>query len=1364
MSLTRSSVFYCLFASLVLTFSVVYTYTRVNGGSTAYAATSSTLNFQGRLLQSNGAVVPDGYYNIEFKLYDGGTDSGPAGVGQPNAGTLLWTETYYDSNGVTAGNDNRLRVINGYFTANLGSLTSYPGTVKWDQEHWITMNVGDSTQTATPAWDGEMLASGSARTKLTAVPYAFSAAQARKLIDEQLSGTGTLEFLALTANRTISLPDADGTVLLDSTGFANDGNSFAGTATLGTNDTNDLILETGGVEGLRIDQDGDVGIGTLADAVEALEVNGGIKLGNTSNTNAGTLRWTGTDFEGYNGSGWVSLTSGGGTTIVGGASANFVSGLANVGANITGTPVEMLLFTTATAVSNTIGVTGFTAPADGSFSTCLVKNTANITGGTLDLRWRVNGVSVGAAVCSMNNGANNRQSSSVVDPGVVTFLAGDTIGVAFDTVGMAPTTNDFTAYWSVIYETAGSGGNGFVQGGNSFGAVGTLGTTDANGLNIITNGNTRLSFTSTGDATFNDALTVNSGGLTVVAGGLTVTGNSSIAGTLSGLTGISLASGDLDLNNGSILNAGPDITAVAGIEIASSGSGDIALTSASGVIDFNGNLWRRVSTGTTTIQLNDASDTTLAVTNTGAGVANLDVEGLVTATGFSGSGAGLTSLDGSNISTGTVADGRLSSNAALLNGGQTFSALTNFSSGLVVGNTASATSGAIRFTGSDFEGYDGLSWVSLTSGGGGGGGNVTTVVKTANEVENSGVNATATLQPDDELLFPVGASETWSFRYVVQANAAATPDIKFAVNAPAGSTCVVAVSNVEDTVGVSNLGCGVSSGIMVSTGADEIYEIVGTVVTAGTAGNVTLQWAQNTPDAANVTVYAGSFVNAHPLSIYTAPPSSVYIQGGNSFGGTAILGTADANGLQLVTNGTSRLSFSATGDAIFSGDVQFNAGGTFDGALTANGGLTIGDNPADGLSIVSSNVTITNGLNFDSNTFVIDSTDNQIGINTSSAENRLTINAPSTVDASAQVSIFTDGVNNKALILQRTVGQIASLFEVQDESGNALSRINQDGGIVLGRNSFTNGSIIFNNSSNSFTSSFVPGALTADRTITLPNASGVVCLDSNNCSYIELASGTQQTDSSNNDLISINKTSATGNLLTLERNGTGVFTVFNDGALELQLDSANALSVLNSSGTSLFNVDTLTNTVQVGGLTADGSGVLFVLDEKNTAGDPAGVNGASYYNSDSGYMRCYENNVWQNCNTSGYVEYTFSAAANTWTNQPAADTEFMATQFRLLTDLSSSREFRFNILRSGGTVTAGADCRVQYSATYGGVYANLDGGAGPEIDVSGAAQLNTSGWVVITPGARADVYLRVMCKQGNGANDPQFRNVGLQVR
>ena len=60
---------------------------------------------------------------------------------------------------------------------------------------------------------------------------------------------------------------------------------------------------------------GNVGIGVLA-PTESLEVNGGVKVGNSTNTNAGTIRWTGTDFEGYNGTEWKSLTAESITTTV----------------------------------------------------------------------------------------------------------------------------------------------------------------------------------------------------------------------------------------------------------------------------------------------------------------------------------------------------------------------------------------------------------------------------------------------------------------------------------------------------------------------------------------------------------------------------------------------------------------------------------------------------------------------------------------------------------------------------------------------------------------------------------------------------------------------------------------------------------------------------------------------------------------------------------------------------------------------------------------------------------------------------------------------------------------------------------------
>ena len=82
---------------------------------------------------------------------------------------------------------------------------------------------------------------------------------------------------------------------------------------------NDLLIEGAGdigfqntsskIENMTIKSDGKVGIGTTS-PVEKLDVDGGINIGTTAGTNAGTLRWTGTDFEGYDGSLWKSLTSG----------------------------------------------------------------------------------------------------------------------------------------------------------------------------------------------------------------------------------------------------------------------------------------------------------------------------------------------------------------------------------------------------------------------------------------------------------------------------------------------------------------------------------------------------------------------------------------------------------------------------------------------------------------------------------------------------------------------------------------------------------------------------------------------------------------------------------------------------------------------------------------------------------------------------------------------------------------------------------------------------------------------------------------------------------------------------------------------
>jgi fibronectin-binding autotransporter adhesin len=167
------------------------------------ASTNGTMNFQARLLTSTGAVVPDGNYHMEFKLYTASS-----------GGVAVWTETRTTGNLVT--------VVNGYFSVNLGSVTAFGGGINWDQDLYITMNIGGSGGAA--SWDGEMTNAGT-RMKLTGVPYAFRAGVLAKLTG---ANTSTLDFATQTAARSILLPDEGGTLCIQSStncGFASSSGS-----------------------------------------------------------------------------------------------------------------------------------------------------------------------------------------------------------------------------------------------------------------------------------------------------------------------------------------------------------------------------------------------------------------------------------------------------------------------------------------------------------------------------------------------------------------------------------------------------------------------------------------------------------------------------------------------------------------------------------------------------------------------------------------------------------------------------------------------------------------------------------------------------------------------------------------------------------------------------------------------------------------------------------------------------------------------------------------------------------------------------------------------------------------------------------
>ena len=227
----------------------------------AYAVTSNTVNFQARLQTGGGAIAPDGYYNVRFNLYTAST-----------GGTSLWTETR-DYNGGSP--DNRVRVANGYLTVNLGDVTSFPSTIPWDQQLYLTMNIGGTGTTS--SWDGEM----SPRLKLTAVPYAYNAKTASQLITTASGISSTLTLQAPTVgDQSFIIPDqgAAGTYTL-LTGAAASGSyiQLQGTSP-GTQQTGNFNISGTGIaaSGLKTPT---ISLGTAGSTT------GSIVLYNQNNTN-----------------------------------------------------------------------------------------------------------------------------------------------------------------------------------------------------------------------------------------------------------------------------------------------------------------------------------------------------------------------------------------------------------------------------------------------------------------------------------------------------------------------------------------------------------------------------------------------------------------------------------------------------------------------------------------------------------------------------------------------------------------------------------------------------------------------------------------------------------------------------------------------------------------------------------------------------------------------------------------------------------------------------------------------------------------------------------------------------------------------
>ena len=123
-----------------------------------------------------------------------------------------------------------------------------------------------------------------------------------------------------------------------------------------------------------------------------------------------------------------------------------------------------------------------------------------------------------------------------------------------------------------------------------------------------------------------------------------------------------------------------------------------------------------------------------------------------------------------------------------------------------------------------------------------------------------------------------------------------------------------------------------------------------------------------------------------------------------------------------------------------------------------------------------------------------------------------------------------------------------------------------------------------------------------------------------------------------------------------------------------------------------------------------------------------------------------------------------ASAALAWANMPALETElYSRTIYRIKADLINASQMRLmvNIQVAGAEI---AKLRAQYGLTYTGQFFSLDGATGPSVDINVGTTLLVSDWVNIVDAAKTDVFLRVVGINGDGATDPSFGHIMLQVK
>lgn len=120
----------------------------------------------------------------------------------------------------------------------------------------------------------------------------------------------------------------------------------------------------------------------------------------------------------------------------------------------------------------------------------------------------------------------------------------------------------------------------------------------------------------------------------------------------------------------------------------------------------------------------------------------------------------------------------------------------------------------------------------------------------------------ATVNDDNDLSFPIAASESWAFTIFLYVESGTTPDFKYAFTVPAGAVITHGYNASQDEVATITVGTGE---VQVACGASPSVDFIlikGTVINSTNAGTVQFRWSQATSNGTSTTVKKGSSLEA----------------------------------------------------------------------------------------------------------------------------------------------------------------------------------------------------------------------------------------------------------------------------------------------------------------------------------------------------------------------------------------------------------------------------------------------------------------------------------------------------------------------